>query len=105
VLDEASSGLNCKIRTFPFTYLGLPIGGDSHRIRFWHPLAGNIKSILSEPKSINLYMGGRLDLLKSVMYTLPVYFLSFFKASACIISSIEYIFNCFMWGQVRILGK
>jgi len=33
-----------------------------------------------------------------VLTSLPVYFLSFFKAPACIISSIESIFNFFFWG-------
>ena len=38
-------------------------------------------------------MGGRLVLLKFVLSSLPVYFLSFFKAPAGIISSI----NCFFF--------
>jgi len=52
-----------------------------------------------------LSFGSRLVLLKDVLSSLPVYFLSFFKAPACIISSIEYIFNFFFWVGVRILGK
>jgi len=83
----------------PFLYLGLSIGGDPRKLKFWQPLINRIKSRLSGWKSKNLSLGGRLVLLKSVLSSLPVYFLSFFKAPAGIISSIESIFNCFFfWG-------
>jgi len=72
-------------------YLGLPIGGDARRLSFWEPVIDRLKSRLSEWKSINLSYGGHLILLKSVMPSLPVYALSFFRAPACIISSIESI--------------
>jgi len=49
-------------------------------------------------ESKHLSLGGRLVLLKSVLSSLPIYALSFFKAPAGIISSIESIFNCFFWG-------
>jgi len=49
--------------------------------------------------------GGRLILLKSVMSSLPVYALSFFKAPLCILSSIESILNIFFCEGVRIIGK
>ena len=44
-----------------------------------------------------LSFGGRLILLKFVMSSLSVYFLSFFKAPSCIISSIESIFKSFFF--------
>ncbi|KAK2414519.1 hypothetical protein QL285_037103 [Trifolium repens] len=43
-------------------------------------------------------MGGRLVLLKSVLSSILVYFLSFFKAPTGIISLIESIFKAFLWG-------
>jgi len=98
-LAEAASILHCKLGRVPFLYLGLPIGGDPRKLKFWQPLIDRIKSRLSGWKSKNLSLGGRLVLLKSVLSSLLVYFLSFFKAPACIISSIESIFNCFFfWG-------
>jgi hypothetical protein len=97
-LAEAPSVLHCKLGQLPFLYLGLPIGGDSRKLKFWRPLVDRIKSRLSGWKSKNLSFGGRLVLLKSVLSSLPVYFLSFFKAPAGIISSIESLFNCFFFG-------
>jgi len=96
-LVEAASILNCKLGRAPFLYLGLPIGGDPQKLKFCQPLIGRIKSRLSGWKSRNLSLGGRLVLLKSVLSSLPVYFLSFFKAPACIISSIESIFNFYFF--------
>ena len=88
-LMEAASILNCMIGKVPFVYLGLPIGGDPRRLNFWEPVVDTIKSRLSGWKSCFLSFGGRLVLLKSVLTSLPVYDLSFFKAPSGILSSIE----------------
>lgn len=45
-----------------------------------------------------LSIGGRIVLLRSVLYALPVYFLSFFKAPTGIISKLESLFKRFLWG-------
>lgn len=97
-LKEASLLLNCRVGTFPFVYLGLPIGGDSRRLDFWKPIVNNIISRLSNWKRKFLSFGGRLILLKFVLSSLPVYFISFFKAPASIISSIESLLKIFFWG-------
>jgi len=57
-----------------------------------------IKSRLLGWHSRFLSFGGRLVLLKSVLTSLPVYALSFFKAPSGIISIIESIFNKKNWG-------
>jgi len=81
-----------------FVYLGLSIGGDSRRLIFWEPLLRSIKSRLSGYNSRFLSFGGQLVLLKSVLTSLPVYALSFFKAPSGIISSLNSIFTTFFWG-------
>jgi hypothetical protein len=88
-LHEAASALRCRVGNVPFLYLGLPIGGDSRRLGFWEPVVSCIRNRLSGWKSRFLSFGGRLVLLKSVLTSLPVYALSFFKAPAGTISSIE----------------
>jgi len=79
-LVEAASVLNCRTDTIPFLYLGLPIGGDSRKLNFWKPVVERFTSRLSSWNNKFLSFGGRLVLLKYVMSSLPVYFLSFFKA-------------------------
>jgi len=87
------------VGTIPFLYLGLPIGGDPRRLAFWEPLMSTIKTKLSKWQSCFLSFGGRLILLKSVLTSLPVYALFFFKAPSGIISSIETLFKNFFWGE------
>lgn len=87
-LREASQVLNCKTDRRPFLYLGIPIGGDCRRPKFWDPVLDRIKLKMTSWKRKHLSLGGRLILLKSVMSSLLVYFLSFFMAPSSIISSI-----------------
>jgi hypothetical protein len=104
-LHEAASALRCRVGKAPFLYLGLPIGGDSRRLGFWEPVLTRIRNRLSGWNSRFLSFGGRLVLIKSVLTSLPVYALSFFKAPAGTISSIESLLINFFWGGVRNLGK
>ena len=97
-LSEVARVLHCRVRAFPFVYLGLPIAGDPRKLDFWSPILTSISSRLLNWKSKFLSFGGRLILLKSVLSSIPVYFLSFFKAPTGIISSIESLFNFFFWG-------
>jgi len=97
-LNEAASVLRCKVGKVPFMYLGMSIGGNPRRLSFWDPIVNRIKARLSGWNSRFLSFGGRLVLLKSVLTSLPVYALSFFKAPSGIISSIESLFNKFFWG-------
>jgi len=78
-------------------YLGLPIGGDPRKLQFWYPLVERIRSHMSGWKCKNLSLGGRLILLKSVLFAIPVYFLSFFKAPSGIIYSVDSIFCKKIW--------
>jgi len=87
-MTEAASLLNCKVGKIPFLYLGLSIGGDPRRLGFWEPVVSNIKSRLAVWQSRFLSFGGRLIHLKSVLASLHVYALSFFKAPPGIISLI-----------------
>ncbi|GAU25959.1 hypothetical protein TSUD_373600 [Trifolium subterraneum] len=79
-LGEAASALRCKVGTIPFIYLGLSVGGDPRRLSFWEPVLARLKNRLSGWNSRFLSFGGRLVMLKSVLTSLPVYALSFFKA-------------------------
>lgn len=97
-LSEAALVMNCRRGTIPFVYLGLSIGGDSRKYAFWKPVVDRIVSRLSSWNHQFLSFGGRLVLLKVILSSLPVYVLSYFKAPAGIISSIESLFNFFFWG-------
>ncbi|GAU50095.1 hypothetical protein TSUD_28830 [Trifolium subterraneum] len=58
-LGKAASALGCRVGKIPFLYLGLPIGGDPRRLRFWKPVLTRLKKRLSGWKSRFLTFGGR----------------------------------------------
>jgi len=97
-LNEAAVVLSSKVGKVPFMYLGLPIRGNPRRLSFWDPIVNLIKARLSGWNSRFLSFGSRLVLLKSVLTSLPVYALSFFKVPSGIISSVESLFNNFFGG-------
>jgi len=98
-LSEATLALKCRVGALPFVYLGLPIGGDPRKLDFWKSVLTCIHSRLWNWKSKLLSFGGRLILLKSVLSSLPVYFLSFFKAPTGIISSLNLYLILFFLGS------
>lgn len=57
-----------------------------------------VRSRLSGWKSKNLSFGGRIVLLQSVLSAILIYFLSFSKAPAGIVSQLEILFKKFLWG-------
>ncbi|XP_058783098.1 uncharacterized protein LOC131657751 [Vicia villosa] len=97
-LLEAANVLNCGITDLPFVYLGLPIGANPKRMETWSHVLSTVKSRLSGWKNKHLSIGGRIVILKSVLYAIPVYYLSFFKAPTGIILKLESIFKQFLWG-------
>jgi hypothetical protein len=96
-LNEAASSLICNVGKVFFLYMGLPIGGDLKRLGFWEPMLNRIENRLSRWKNHSLSFGGRLVLLKSVLTSLFVYDIPFFKSSSCTISSIESLLTFFFW--------
>ncbi|XP_071727797.1 uncharacterized protein [Rutidosis leptorrhynchoides] len=74
---------HCSAGSFPFEYLGIPIGLHMN------------KSVLGRARLLSV--GGRLTLTKSVLGSLPLYFLSLFKASSGVVKLLESIRRKFMW--------
>ncbi|CAJ2647900.1 unnamed protein product [Trifolium pratense] len=89
VLFESMSGLRVNFHKSMLVGVNIPDSwGDPRRLGFWEP----------GWRSRFLSFGGLLVLLKSVLTSLPVYALSFFKATSGTISSIESILIKFFWG-------
>lgn len=105
-LERAAGFLNCKIGVFPFVYLGLPIGADARKKSTWVPVVEKIRRRLSSWDSSHLSLGGKVVLLKSVPYALPIFYLSFFRVPVGVTNQIEILFRRFLWwGGWRVEGK
>lgn len=81
-----------------FSYLGLPIGANPRKLSTWNPVVEKVKRILLSWNSKYISLGGRVILLKSVLHSLPIYFLSLFKAPKGIIFVLESLFENLLCG-------
>nr|KYP57258.1 Putative ribonuclease H protein At1g65750 family [Cajanus cajan] len=90
--------LNCKILSFPFTYLGIPIGANPRKKDTWRPIVIKIQKKLSSWKCKVLSMAGRVCLLNSVLTSLPLLFLSFFRIPPSVSKEIVSLQRNFLWG-------
>lgn len=78
-VKEGANEVGCGVGKLPFTYLGLPVGGNPRLEKFWSPVIKKIERRLVGWNKIYLSLGGRVTLIKSVLVDLPTYFLSLFE--------------------------
>ncbi|XP_021999705.1 uncharacterized protein LOC110897235 [Helianthus annuus] len=96
---QVANLVNCEAGNLPFTYLGIPIGANMKRAKFWKPIVDKFTAKLSKWKARYLSFAGRMTLAKSVLGSLLSYFLSLFSAPKCIIKKLEKIRRDFLWGK------
>ncbi|CAL5374865.1 unnamed protein product [Camellia sinensis] len=105
-LDEIAGRLNCKYQKLPFKYLGMPLGANPRRLKTWKPVVDRVKVKLASWKRRFLSIAGRLTLIKAVLSSLPVYYLSLFKIPKGVAKELDKIQAAFLWnGSVIELGR
>jgi len=77
-LNIFSNCLNCGKMSFLFKYLGVRIGENHRKLEFWRLVIHKIQSRLFIWKGKLLSMAGRICLIKSVITTLPLFYMSVF---------------------------
>lgn len=85
----------------PFSYLGMPIGGNLRRECFWEPILNKSRGRLAKWKHKSLFLGARITLINSVLSFLSLFFLSFFKIPSCVEKKIISIQRNFLWRGVE----
>ncbi|GJT51983.1 hypothetical protein Tco_0978140 [Tanacetum coccineum] len=104
VLSMASNA-GCIAGDIPFNYLGLPIGSNMKSIASWKTLVDRFHMRLSSWKANLLSIGGRLTLIKSVLGSLGIYYLSIFRAPESVLQDLERIRAKFFWGGGLNIGS
>ncbi|CAN0912200.1 Transposon TX1 uncharacterized 149 kDa protein [Linum grandiflorum] len=97
--------LGCAVESFPCSYLGLPLGSRAICAALWDPVVSKVQNRLETWKTKHLSFGGRMVLIKSVLSSMPVYFLSVFRAPATVIKVIERIQNNFLLTGLSVSSK
>ncbi|GJZ80617.1 hypothetical protein Tco_0645611 [Tanacetum coccineum] len=79
-VSNMASNAGCIAGNIPFNYLGLSIGSNMKSIASWKMLVDRFHLRLSTWKANLLSIRGRLTLIKSVLGSLGIYYLSIFRA-------------------------
>jgi hypothetical protein len=94
-----ASTFGCSVGTFPSTYLGLPLGLTKPLVKDYAPLICRIERRLSA-SSLFLSHVGRLQLVNSVLSSLPTYYMCTLKLFFTIIEIIDkHRKNCLWRGK------
>ena len=75
-LDVLVGLLGCRHSSLPLKYLGLSLGAKFKEVPIWNPILEKMERKLAGWKRLYLSKGGRVTLVKSVLSSLPTYFLS-----------------------------
>ena len=100
-LETYAKTLNCNTMRILFKYLGLEVGGNPRKVQFWKPVVNKVSARLSTWKGRCLSMAGRICLIKLVFTSIPLFYLSFFKAPVSICERIRNIQRSFLWAWGR----
>jgi hypothetical protein len=101
----ACNFLDCGQGSFPFKYLGLPVGGNPGRVNTWEPLVDQFSKKLSSWGNRYLTLGGRIVLLNFILNVIPIFYLSFLKMSASVIKKVVGIQRGFLRGGTEVGRK
>ncbi|GJR41094.1 putative RNA-directed DNA polymerase, eukaryota, reverse transcriptase zinc-binding domain protein [Tanacetum coccineum] len=99
-LEEVNDMVRITRRTagsFPFVYLGLPIGSNMNHKANWKNLMDQFHTKLSSWKANLLSIDGHLTLIKLVLGSLAIYYFSMLKVPETILKSMESLRASFLW--------
>ncbi|KAL4347618.1 hypothetical protein GQ457_17G007830 [Hibiscus cannabinus] len=91
--------VRCSCDSFPTVYLGLPLGVMHNSKEIWDPVLQAFQKRLDGWKGKILSLGGRITLAKSVLSSLPIYYLSMFQLPACTAAKLNSLISNFIWGN------
>ena len=94
----------CRLATLPFTYLGLPLGTTKPRVDDYMPLMNKTERRLSSISSMLTY-AGRLQLVNSVLSSLPTYTMCSLDIPVTVIEYIDRARRLCLWRGSDINAK
>ncbi|XP_021980432.1 uncharacterized protein LOC110876573 [Helianthus annuus] len=104
-ISRMASVVGCKKGDFPFSYLGIPLGANMNRVNNWDPIVKIFKNRLASWKAHTLSIGGQVVLIKLVLESLPIYYLSISKAPGKVVDKLESHMRNFLRGGSEGIRK
>ncbi|XP_072052178.1 uncharacterized protein [Arachis hypogaea] len=96
-IDQACRLLGCQQAALSIRYLGISLGANPRLVRTWKPIIEKVEQKLSLWKAKVLNKAGKLVLIKLVLNSLPIYYLSLYKMPKAVADRIIALQRNFMW--------
>lgn len=97
VMRELKQIIRCRLEASPINYLGFPLGSNPRKVSTWQPIIGRVQKKLSGWKAKTLSKAGKTTLIKSILSSLPMYYMGIFRAPEAVIKKFEAIERKFLW--------
>ncbi|XP_015961126.1 uncharacterized protein LOC107485110 [Arachis duranensis] len=91
--------LDCKEAALPVWYLGISLGANPRLVKTWQPVIDKVEDKLSLWKAKILNKAGKLVLIKSVLNSLPIYYLSLYKMPKAVAEKLIFLQRRFLWSK------
>ncbi|XP_057746515.1 uncharacterized protein LOC130965771 [Arachis stenosperma] len=91
--------LGCQEAALPVRYLGISLGANPRLVKTWKPVIDKVEEKLSLWKAKVLSKAGKLVLIKSVINSLPIYYLRLYKMPNTVARRIISLQRRFFWGK------
>lgn len=104
-IQEALAIIGCKRESLPVTYLGMPLSITQPKRADYLPLIEKLERRLQSWHGRLLSRGGRVQLTRSVLSALPIYYMTCFKLPSWVIRRIDHIRRSFLWGAKLSNGR
>nr|GEZ10758.1 RNA-directed DNA polymerase, eukaryota, reverse transcriptase zinc-binding domain protein [Tanacetum cinerariifolium] len=89
-----------KMNALPLRFnISRRVGGKMSRAQEWNEVVEKVKSRLSKWKLKALSIGGRLTLFKSVLVSIPIFYMSIYRVLSRVLNLLESIRNQFFNGN------
>jgi hypothetical protein len=94
---QLADKLGCKTNSLSLTCLGILIHRRKPNKEIWNSLISKIQRKINNLKDRFLSLGGRMSMLQSILYVVPLYILSIHKMLLWVRKKIDSIRLYFLW--------
>ncbi|XP_015954715.1 uncharacterized protein LOC107479077 [Arachis duranensis] len=96
-VEQVCGLLGSKQAGLPVRYLGILLRANPRLVKTWKPIIDKVEEKLSLWKAKVLNKAGKLVLIKSVLNSLPIYYLSLYKMPKAVADKLIALQRRFMW--------